>query len=125
MRRRAKATDDSSDRRVARRALHQVFAFYYEGAQNLASQKKYDQAAKMFEVAVLIASNPSGVYYELAVARAKGGDAKRAISALKSAAASGFADAARLRAEPAFESLHDSAEFAKILESVESAKKPE
>jgi hypothetical protein len=73
----------------------------------------------MLEVAAEIAPKAAGVHYELAAARARAGDAKRALAALRLAAEAGFDDAARLRADPAFERLRGDPEFARVLESVE------
>ncbi len=117
----ARSKTDSSERRIARRSLHQIFAFYYEGAQNLVIAKKYKQAAEMLEIAVEIASKPFLVSYDLAAARARGGDTKRAIAALRAAADGGFDDAERLRTDPAFDSLRNDPEFIRIQESIRTS----
>lgn len=113
---------DSSERRVARRSLSEIFAVFYEGAAGLSSAGKYDRAAKMLETATVVAPKAGGVYYELAVARARLGDRKRALAALARAAENGFDDAARLKAEPAFEPFRASPEFAKVVDALGSSR---
>jgi poly(3-hydroxybutyrate) depolymerase len=117
LRKTARAETDSSERRVARRALHQIFAYYYEGGGNLLIGKKYKQAVEMFSVAAEIAPKAYGVHYSLAEALALSGDTKRALASLHLAVENGFADAAQLRADPAFEPLRSNADFQRLVET--------
>ena len=95
LRRDARAETDSSERRVARRALHQIFAWYYENGLNLAHQRKHAQAAELLAVAAEISPRWPGVFYELAAARWRAGDARGAFAALAAATATAAEQAAR------------------------------
>lgn len=121
LKKQSREENDSSERRVARRALHQIFAYYYETGRSMASSKKYGEAAELLSVAAEIAPKWPGVFYDLAAARAQSGDAKKAFDALRQAVDAGFADAARLRTDPAFESLRADPEFARILDAIRPA----
>jgi predicted esterase len=118
LRKTAREETDSSARRVARRALHQIFAYYFEGAQNLSIAKKYKQAVEMLSVAVEIAPKAGGVHYALAEALANAGDTKRALASLKLAVENGFTDAEQLRADPAFEPLRSSSDYQRLVETM-------
>ena len=109
---------DSPERRVARRALHQVFAWYFETGLMLADQGKPGEAAEALDVAADLAPKSPEVHYRLAAARASDGDRKRAIEALRRAVEEGFADAARLGVDPAFQQLRDESEFRRLLETI-------
>lgn len=121
LKKQSRAEEDSSERRVARRALHQIFAYYFETGRSLVSGGKYGEAAELLSVAAEIAPKWPDVFYDLAAARARSGDAKKAFEALRQAVDAGFADAARLRTDPAFESLRADPEFARILDTIHPA----
>jgi tetratricopeptide (TPR) repeat protein len=119
LRRQAREPQDSITRRIARRSLHDVFAFYYEGAGNLLQRgKDYPLAVANLEIAAQIAENNPQVFYELAVAYALNGEKKKALEALRRAVEKGFADSARINSSPALESLRKEDEYRKILESM-------
>jgi tetratricopeptide (TPR) repeat protein len=119
LRKKSGETVDSIERRIARRTLHDVFAFYYEGASNLLQRRKdYPTAVANLEIAAQIAEKSPQVSYELATAYALNGEKKKALEALKSAVEKGFTDSAEISASPALEPLRKEAEYRKILESM-------
>jgi predicted esterase len=118
LRERSKDERDSPERRVARRALHQVFAWYFETGMMLADQGKPAEAAETLEVAAEVAPRSPEVHYRLAAARAGDGDRKKALDALRRAVEEGFDDGARLRSDPAFQQLRDEPEFRKLLDTI-------
>jgi predicted esterase len=90
IRRAARAETDGSERRVARRALHQIFAWYYENGLNLSIAKKHAQAAELLAIAAEIAPRWPGVFYDLAAARARAGETRKAVAALGQALEQGL-----------------------------------
>jgi tetratricopeptide (TPR) repeat protein len=119
LRKKSRETEDSIERRIARRTLHDVFAFYYEGASNLIQRHKdYAVAVSNLEIATEIAENSSQVMFELATAYALNGEKKKALDALRRAVEKGFTDTARMNSSPALEAVRGEAEYRKILESI-------
>jgi len=113
----AKAEADSGERRVARRALNQVMARFYETAANLRRQRaRPSEVVAALEVASEVAPNSPQIFYELAVAHAMNSDRKRALDALRTAFEKGFKDAAALEREPAFDALRGEAEYMRLVE---------
>ena len=119
----ARGAGDTGERRVARRALGQVFAVFYERAANLRQQRAgaIDVAAAL-EVAAELAPQSPQVFYELAVAHALGDARRKALAALRRAVENGFADAAALEGESAFARLRAEAEYQKIVEAMRQGK---
>jgi dienelactone hydrolase len=119
LRKKSRETVDSIERRIARRTLHDVFAFYYEGAGNLIQRRKdYPIAISNLEIASEIAENSSQVMFELATAYALNGEKKKALDALRRAVERGFTDIARMNGSPALEALRRESEYRKIIESI-------
>jgi hypothetical protein len=119
LRAKAKAEADSGERRVARRALNQVMARFYETAANLRRQKaRPSEVVAALEVASEVAPDSPQIFYELAVAYALNSDRKRAVAALRTAFEKGFKDAAALEKEPALDSLRGEAEYKRIVEGM-------
>jgi tetratricopeptide (TPR) repeat protein len=119
LRKKSRETSDSIERRIARRTLHDVFAFYYEGASNLIQRRKdYAVAVSNLEIATEIAENSSQVMYELATAYALNGEKKKALDALRRAVEKGFTDIARMNASPALSDVRKESEYQKILDSI-------
>ncbi len=81
---------DGAERRVARRVIGGVSIGSMEAVRELMAQKKYSEAARSAETAVLVRPENAGAWYSLAVAQAASGNTKRAIEALEEAAAQGF-----------------------------------
>ncbi|HEV2911685.1 MAG TPA: hypothetical protein VGX92_00095 [Pyrinomonadaceae bacterium] len=119
IRKKSKESADSIERRVARRTLSGVFAYYFESAMSLIGrQKDYSVAVFNLEVAAEIAQNNPYVAYELANAYALNGEKKKALAALRRAVEKGFTDLARINANQALESLRKESEYQKIVESI-------
>ncbi|MBA3767911.1 MAG: hypothetical protein H0W99_13195 [Acidobacteria bacterium] len=120
LRKKSKETEDSAERRVARRTLNGVFAFYFESAMSLLQrQKDYPIAVFNLEAAAEIAQNNPFVIYELATAYALNGEKKRALEALKRAVEKGFTDLPRMNSSQALEPLRKESEYQKIVESIQ------
>lgn len=119
---RSNAAEDTADRRVARRALHQIFAWFYEGGKGLAAEGKTAEAIDSLELAAEIYPRWIDVHYSLACARAQNGDRKKALEALEAAVEQGFKDAARLRAEPALAPLRGEPGFTRLVDSLDTNK---
>ena len=120
----AHAEADSADRRVARRSLHQIFAYFYEGGMNLFYAAKYPLAVESLSVAAEIAPKAPGIYVDIARSYIKMGDRKRALDAIDQAVAGGFTDAGRLRTEAEFEPLRDDARFRQAVDKAAAAPAP-
>jgi hypothetical protein len=117
----AKAETDSGERRVARRTLNQVSAYFYETAAGLRQQsaRPADVVAAL-EIASEVASQSPQLFYELAVAHALNSDKKRSLAALRRAFELGFKDAAALEKEPALEALRGEAEYKRLVEGMQA-----
>jgi poly(3-hydroxybutyrate) depolymerase len=119
LRKKARGAEDSFERRVARRTLNGVFAFYFESAMSIIrSRKNYAAAVLNLEAASEIAENNPNIMYELAQAYALNGEKKRALEALRRAVEKGFADTARLDASEELAPLRKESEYQKILEII-------
>jgi dienelactone hydrolase len=106
---------DSPDRRVARRVIGGVSVSAMESARDLIGQKRYGEAARVAEDAVLARpENPNG-WYSLAVASAAAGHTKRALEALEQAAAGGWTAWQRVEDEPLLAKARRDARYPGIL----------
>jgi len=119
LRAKAKAEADSGERRVARRVLNQVAAYFYETAGNLRQRRaRGSEVVAALEVAAEVAPHSPQIFYELAVAHAENSDRKKALSALRTAFELGFKDAAALEREHALDALRGEAEFKRLVEGL-------
>ena len=108
--------EDSSERRIARRALGQVFAQTYEaGFFTFERGKKYDLALLNYELANEINPKSPRVPYDRARVYALSGQMKRALEFLEKAAGLGFKNWPEMEAEKAFEKLRQDEKFQKLL----------
>jgi dienelactone hydrolase len=98
----ADTPNDSPERRMAKRVLAGAAMSAREGVRGLLDRGDYEIAASFLEMAVAIRPEATRNYFDLARARALGGDRKRALAALQQAAEKGFSDAARVEDEGAF-----------------------
>ena len=115
----AKAEADSGERRVARRALNQIMARFYETAANLRWQRaRPSEVVAALEIASEVAPRSPQIFYELAVAHAANSEKKRSLAALRKAFELGFKDADTLEKEPALEPLRGEAEYKLLVESL-------
>jgi hypothetical protein len=92
MRKDAARSEDSGERRVARRVIGGIFVESMERIRDLMAQKKYDEAARVAEVAVAARAESADGWYTLAVAQAGAGYTKRALESLETAVANGFSN---------------------------------
>ena len=107
-------TEDGVARRVARRVLMGTFIGAAEEGRRLAEQKKYSDAARAWEVAVLARPANGQAWYALAVCRAAGKDKRGALDALGQAIANGFRDRDRLESEPLLDPLRKDPKFIEL-----------
>lgn len=105
LRAQASAPDDSAERRMAKRVLAGATMSVREGVRGLLDRGDYETAASLLEMGVAIRPEQTRNYFDLARARALGGDRKRALEALQQAAEKGFSEAARVEDEGAFAKL--------------------
>jgi len=115
----ARSAADSGERRVARRALNQVFAQFYEGATNLLQRREnYALAASSLAAAAELAPDNPQILYELACAYALNRDKRRAFDALRKAIKRGFKDVTDMARNDALDALRKDAEYQKLIESI-------
>ena len=112
---RADVAADSPERRMVRRRLASYQASVRENVRGLWEDSRYEEAASMLELAVLLRPGQSRTLFDLARARAFARDPKRALEALRQAGAAGFSDATRAEAEPAFAKVKGDPAFWEIL----------
>jgi poly(3-hydroxybutyrate) depolymerase len=91
LRRESEKTEDSGERRVARRVLNGAFVGAMEEARQRMEDKQPAAAARAYEVAVLVRPGASGAWRGLAQACEASGNWKRAAEAEEKAKALGFA----------------------------------
>jgi poly(3-hydroxybutyrate) depolymerase len=106
---------DSPARRVARRVIGGVSVGAMEYTRELMAQKRYGDAARTAEEAVMARPENSGAWYSLAVASAAAGNTRRALEALEQAAARGWGTWERMEAEPLLAKVRRDARYAGIL----------
>jgi len=107
--------NDSDERRMARRVLGGIFVFHREAAREAAMRKDLGRARQELEFCTRIRPDNPYVWYDYGGILAQRGDRKQALDSLRRAIDSGFKDAARLRQDPAFESLRSLPEFQALL----------
>jgi len=114
-------SEDTDDRRVARRVLEGVFISLFEqGSNQLQTQKRYDAAVRTFKLATEINPERAGAFFYLAWAYAANGDKKLALRALETAVDKGFSDLAAINGNKAFDPIRDDAQYQKIIQAVQS-----
>ena len=124
LRKKADATDDSAERQMVRRRVASYLAMVRENLRPLFANAEYGEVADMLELATALRPGQSRTLFDLARARAFSRDSKRALEALRQAAAAGLSDATRVESEPAFAKLKSDAAFQEIL-AVVRANPPE
>lgn len=106
---------DSPQRRVARRVIGGVSIGAMEYTRELMAQKRYSDAARTAEEAVLSRPENAAAWYSLAVASAAAGNTRRALEALEQAAAKGWGAWERMEGEPLLAKVRRDARDAGIL----------
>jgi hypothetical protein len=107
---------DGPERRVARRVIGGVSIGSMEAVREFMAQKRYAEAARSAETAVMLRPENAGAWYSLAVAQAGSGNTKRAVEALSEAAARGFRGWERADREALLVKVRRDARYAEILE---------
>jgi len=113
----AKDPNDTSERRIARRVLDGTLVGLFEqGLGFLETQKRYDDAAKVFRLATEVNPESAGAFFYLAWAYAAGAERKKSLLALKTAVAKGFSDAALISETKAFDSIRSDPQYEQIIQ---------
>jgi predicted esterase len=109
----------SPDRLSAQRVLESLYtrAVFYQPAEFFA-KKDPRRAALSLEIAAAFKPDSVVAWYDLACARARAGDSRRALEALKTAIDKGFPDAKHVATDPDLESLHGLPEFQEIVKRI-------
>ena len=116
LRKQSKAPDDSTQRRVARRVLDGLFIGLVEqGIGLLQTEKNYSESVKRFKLATEVNPDRPGAFFYLAWAYAANRDKKKSLQALNTAVEKGFADAATITANKAFDFLRTDPEYQQIM----------
>ena len=124
LKREEKDASSPSKRLLARRLLEHVSITAYYAAQPLSEAGDHESARRCLELQAAVHPESAAVQYRLALNYAQAGDKKKAVESLKSAAAKGFWDVARVEKESAFERLRGDPHFLRVLEEIRANKKP-
>ena len=111
LRAKSEAPADERQRQMATRVLQAAYANGAENSWALLRAKDYGTAATLLEMMTVLRPGRVQAFIDLARARAYLGENKRALEALRQAAAAGFKDAARVEQEQAFASLRQDPGF--------------
>ncbi len=116
LRKQSKESEDSTQRRIARRVLDGLFIGQIEqGIGQMQTEKNYSESIKRFKVATEINPDRSGAYFYLAWAYAANGDKKKSLQSLNTAVEKGFSDAAIITANKAFDSIRSDPAYQQIM----------
>lgn len=119
LRKRAEAADDSGERRVARRALRQVYAQFYE-AGTIEYAKDRAAATAQLEIAAEIAPRDAAAFYQLAILYAQGGEKRKSLEALRHAVENGLTDPALIEGNKDLSRLREEIEYRKIIDALKT-----
>jgi tetratricopeptide (TPR) repeat protein len=116
LRKQSKASEDSTQRRIARRVLDGLFVGLVEqGIGLLQAEKNYSESIKPLKLAIEVNPDRPGVYFYLAWAYAAERDKKKSLQFLNTAVEKGFSDAAMITANKAFDSIRNDPEYQQIM----------
>jgi predicted Zn-dependent protease len=116
LRKQSKASEDSTQRRIARRVLDGLFIGLIEqGISLLQTEKNYSESIKPLKLATEVNPDRPGAFFYLAWAYAANRDKKKSLQALNTAVEKGFADAATITANKAFDFLRNDPEYQQIM----------
>jgi predicted esterase len=118
LKRKSEAKNNSPERSLARRVLHQYTAASFEQSMILIQTKKYDLAAANLAIDAEAMPDNWRVSYNLACAYALGGDKRRSIEALNDAVRKGFSNINELENNRQLDSISGEPGFKKILEGL-------
>ena len=117
----ATQTEDTGERRVARRVLEGTFIGLFEqGTSQLQTQKHYAAAIQTFTWATELNPDRAGPFFYLAWAYAAKGDRKPALRALQTAVDKGFSDLSAITGNKVFDLVRDDAQYQQIIRTVGS-----
>ena len=108
-------SEDSKDRRLARRIISSLRVGGYESARDALRGKNYSVAVDNLEMVRAIDPTSANAAYELARALALNNEKRAALSSLEDAIQLGFKDNERLKSDPAFTLLTTESRFQKLL----------
>jgi predicted esterase len=121
LRKQAGRTEDSGDRRVARRVMDGVFIGLFEQGMNLLqTQKRNEEPVRTFKLATEVNPERAGAFFYLAWAYAADGQKKKSLQALKTAVEKGFSDLSAITGNKAFDGIRDEAQYRQIIQAVQS-----
>jgi len=116
LRKQSKESEDSSQRRVARRVLDGLFIGLVEqGIGLLQTEKNYAESIKPLKLATEVNPDRPGAFFYLAWAYAANRDKKKSLQSLNTAVEKGFSDTALIMANKAFDSLRNDPEYQQIM----------
>jgi len=116
LRNQSNASDDSSQRRVARRVLDGLFVGLIEqGISLLQTEKNYSESIRPLKLATEVNPDRPGAFFYLAWAYAANRDKKKSFQSLNKAVEKGFSDAAMITTNKAFDSLRNDPEYQQIM----------
>jgi predicted esterase len=116
LRKQSKASEDSTQRRVARRVLDGLFLGLIEqGISLLQTEKNYSASIKPLKLATEVNPDRAGAFFYLAWAYAANRDKKKSLQSLNTAVEKGFSDAAMIEANKAFDFLRNDPEYQQIM----------
>ncbi|MEO8371656.1 MAG: tetratricopeptide repeat protein, partial [Candidatus Solibacter sp.] len=106
---------DSMERRVARQVIAGVSMGDLDMSRQYMAEKRYDNAARLAEEALLARPDNANAWYTLAVASAAAGNIKRGLEALEQAVQKGFRNWDRVEAEPLLAKLRKDPRYAALM----------
>ena len=116
LRKQSKASEDSTQRRVARRVLDGLFVGLVEqGIGLLQTEKNYSESIKPLKLATEVNPDRPGAFFYLAWAYAANRDKKKSLQSLNTAVDKGFSDAAMITANKAFDFIRNDPEYQQIM----------
>ena len=116
LRKQSKASDDSAQRRIARRVLDGLFVGLIEqGISLLQTEKNYSESIKPLKLATEVNPDRPAAFFYLAWAYAGNRDKKKSLQALNTAVEKGFSDPAMITANKAFDSIRNEPEYQQIM----------
>jgi len=117
----AKASGNAQERSMATRVLQGSFTTCSESARELMRAENYSAAEPLLEMMTVLNPDRPQPFFDLARARARLGDKKRALAALQQATEAGFKDVVRIEQEAAFAPLRTDPAFQNFLSAVKRA----
>ena len=115
LRKQSKASEDSSQRRVARRVLDGLFVGLLEQSIGLLQTEKNSESIKPLTLAIEVNPDRPGAYFYLAWAYAANRDRKKSLQFLNTAVEKGFSDTAMITGNKAFDSIRNDPEYQQIM----------